>query len=154
MKKHYLFTFLTFFLFLGCNNYTNETTKLNTIVSKYNKIIPEEPHLFFVTSNFYCKGCVQSIYVELGKNLTNNNKSHVTIISKNKVDISKEVLSKVNFINDSLDIVDKEFRAFSNVTIFETNKGKVVNFKNLGDSRNLSLPEFALNRLIKFNKSP
>lgn len=142
MRFIYLLLFVFLFALVSCKSYSDETTRLNTVLSKYNKTIPQKPHLFFVSSNFYCNGCVQSIYVQLENEILSNNKSTVTIIGNDKEYISKYLLSKVEFLQDSLNATDKEFPKYSNITIFKTNKGKVVSFKNIGDSQNVILPEF------------
>tara|TARA_Y100000782_G_scaffold114140_2_gene149315 strand:- start:1606 stop:2073 length:468 start_codon:yes stop_codon:yes gene_type:complete len=139
---HFIFLFFILQVFIGCYNHSEETEKLNSILIKYEKVIPDEHHLYFVRSNFYCDGCIQSIFFQLDNALANSSSIPVTIISPDQRHISDRLLSKAKYINDSLRMADKAFSAYINLTIFETKNGKVLEYNNMGDSKKIDLPQF------------
>lgn len=143
MKQYSLILlFLLLLLFPGCSNYSKETIKLNNILLHYDATISLTPHLYIVRSQFFCSGCVQHVYLQLENKPIKSNSKSITVISYNKKYISNKFLSKVIFINDTLKIINREFQYYANLTFFETNKGEVINYKNLGDTKDLDLPNF------------
>jgi len=129
-------------LFPGCSNYSKETIKLNSILLHYDATISLTPHLYIIRSQFFCSGCVQHVYLQLENKPIKSNPKSITVISYNKKYISKKNLSNVIFINDTLKLINREFQHYANLTFFETNKGEVINYKNLGDTKDLDLPTF------------
>lgn len=133
---------LLFLLFPGCSNYSKETMKLNNILSHYDDTISLTHHLYIVRSQFFCTGCVQHVYLQIENKPIKSNPLSITVISYDKSYISNSLLSKVVFINDTLKLINREFQYYANITFFETNKGKVIKCKNLGDAKDLDLPQF------------
>lgn len=142
MKIKHLGKLFVFFILIGCNSFSDETTKLNSVLLHYNESVSDNHHLYIVQSQFYCTGCIQSIYLQLENNLIETDHLPITIISGDKKYISNRLLSKISFINDSLGMANKEFITFLNLTFFETNDGDVVNYKNMGDTKDGDLPKF------------
>ena len=142
MKIKSLLKLFLFFILVGCNSFSDETTKLNSVLLQYDDCISKNHHLYILQSQFYCNGCIQSIYLQLEDKLKKYDKLPITIISSDKKYISNRLLSKVSFVNDSLRIGNKEFIKLVNMTIFETNDGKVVNYKDMVDTKDIDLPKF------------
>lgn len=128
----------------ACHNYSRETNKLKSLLSHYNECISQKNHLYIVRSKFYCDGCVQLLYLQLEQMLNSYDTKNITIVSYDQKYISAELLSKIDFIYDTLSLANVEFPSYANLTIFETKKGKVVNVMNIGDSKKLSIPKFLL----------
>jgi hypothetical protein len=125
--------------------------KLNNILSHYDGAISLTHHLYIVRSQFFCTGCVQHVYLQLENKPITSNPLSITVISYDKNYISKSFLSKVVFINDTLKLINREFQYYANITFFETNKGRVIKCKNLGDAKDLDLPQF-VNDFFEKNK--
>jgi len=142
MKTSYLSLVFILLFFSGCQNYSKETIKLNGVLSGYNDSISHHNHLYIVRSKFYCNGCVQALFLKLENLLNSYDNKSITLVSYDQKHISDRLLSKVDFIDDTLLLINKEFPSFANLTIFETKEGKVVSFKNIGDSKNLDIPKF------------
>ncbi len=141
MKMKYLG--IIFLLLAGCtNNYPDETVKLKKVLLKYDKGVSLAPHIYIIRSKYYCSGCVQRINLEIQKKLKNSDCKRIIYLSCDKKFMSEDLLSMVSFINDTNGLIDKYFLNYANLTIFETNRGKVVNVKNMGDSKNVDLPKF------------
>lgn len=141
MKIYHLGLFLILLL-VGCSNPSNETIKLNNILLRYHKAIPHSPHLYIIRNKFYCEGCVQSIYLQLEKKLSENRSYPITIISEDRKYISVYLLSKIVFIQDTLNLSKKVYPKHLNITIFVTNNGKIKKYKNMSDSQKINLPKF------------
>jgi len=140
-KIHILIAILL--LLVSCNKYSNETEKLNNVLKMYNRSISQSPNLYIVRSDFYCEGCVQSIFTQLKSISSANEARFITVISSDKKNIIK--LPNSLFIMDSQDLIDREFGSITNLCIFETKNGKVINFKNIKDTKDINLPDFAIN---------
>jgi len=150
MKISYSSLLFMLLLFTACHNYTQETLKLKNVLSHYSESISQKNHLYIVRSRFYCEGCVQFLYFQMEQMLNSYNRRNITIVSYDRKYISAELLSKIDFIYDTLSLTNVEFPTYANLTIFETKKGKVVNVMNIGDSKKLSIPRF-FKTFIKVN---
>lgn len=149
MKTYSLGYIFLFLILLGCSNYTDETKKLNNILLEYDTCISQSPHLYIIQSKFCCDGCIQAIYFQLENKLIKSDDMPITIISSDKKYISTRLLSKVTFINDTIGLTNREFPTYVNLTIFETNNGKIIKYINMGDSKKIDLPKFVSDFIVK-----
>jgi len=149
MKTYSLGYIFLFLILLGCSNYTDETKKLNSILLEYDTSITQSHHLYIIQSKFCCDGCIQTIYFQLENKLIKSDDMPITIISSDKKYISTRLLSKVTFINDTIGLTNREFPPYANLTIFETNNGKIIKYINMGDSKKIDLPKFVSDFIVK-----
>lgn len=149
MKRYSLVYLFLFIILLGCRNYAHETKKLNNILLEYDTCISQRHHLYLIQSEFYCGGCIQAIYFQLENKLIKSDNMPITIISSDKKYISPRLLSKVTFINDTIELTNREFSTYLNLTIFETNYGRIIKYINMGDSKKTDLPKFVSDFIVK-----
>lgn len=129
-------------LCLSCNRFPDKTKKLNNLLSEYSSSISKNPHLYIIRSDIYCEGCVQLFFLQLKDRINANKNLPITLISSDMDNMIK--LSNILFIQDTQNIVMNEFSSFPNLSIIETKNGIVINYKNLNDTKDISLPDFAI----------
>jgi len=132
--------FCVFLLHSSCNGDAKETEQLNEVLLGYDNPIPYDSHIYILRSNFSCKGCVQSVFLKIDS-ILEASENKITIVSSNKSLIPKSLLSKVEFLEDSLCLVDKVFYDAANVIIIETNHSKIVNFERLNEGNDKKISE-------------
>ncbi len=80
MRIYSLGKYLILLLLFACSDYSTETSKLRKVLQKYERSIPEDNHMFIIRSQFYCDGCVQSIYKELEIKLKKADNTMLSVI--------------------------------------------------------------------------
>ena len=137
---------IVFILTSSCNSYKSEEVKLKRLLAAYDKDIGTNVHLYILKSLFSCSGCVQSSFLQLD-NVIKSPVNNITIIGSTKKFIPKSLTSRVVWIDDSQELIDRIFFESVNVTFIETREGNIVNYKCLTSSDQLELPSFVLNFL-------
>ncbi len=134
---------IVFTLASSCNSYNNEKVKLKRLLAAYDKDIGTKVHLYILKSPFSCSGCLQSSFLQLNK-VIRSPVNNITIIGSTKESIPESLLSRVVWIDDSKELIDRIFFESVNVIFIETRKSNIVNYKCLTSSNQLELPDFVL----------
>jgi hypothetical protein len=129
-----IFYFILLLAMISCSNKKSDETKsLEILLSNFDAKISSEPHIYFLQSNFYCKGCVQEFYSAIGRSLIkdSNSKSKFTLFIKQNEIIPHMINDRLTVIVDSMNLVDIYFPRLANISIVKTKNGNVEFIKTI-----------------------
>lgn len=121
------------FVLVACNNSYHYETRVfeEYCLNTFEKELAKEPHLYMISSNYKCSGCVQKTFLFMEELCRGKSLSNVSIITSDLQLIPSSISAKAIVLLDSVALFDRLDIGVANVTLLRVEGEEVVMLKSV-----------------------